>query len=265
MNFPYQWQPSILPTQVVRIGNVVITAVPGEFTTMAGRRMKDTIRGAVAAGIPNAHVVLAGLSNAYSSYVTTFEEYQIQRYEGASTIFGPYTLDAYLQLYEILAQKLVLGKKVNPGPDPPNLLSKQISLRPGVVYDGAPMGKSFGDVVVEPDDVYALGSNVTTTFIAGHPRNNLMTESSFLTIERLNDQTQQWDVVAVDGSLDTKFVWRRTNSLLGQSQATVIWEMPDDAKTGLYRVTHSGSYKTLFQQIKSYSGKSKPFKVVPQL
>lgn len=43
-------------------------------------------------------VVLAGLTNTYSSYITTFEEYQIQRYEGASTIFGPHTLDAYIQV-----------------------------------------------------------------------------------------------------------------------------------------------------------------------
>ena len=43
-------------------------------------------------------VVLAGLTNTYSSYVTTFEEYAMQRYEGASTIFGPHTLDAYIQV-----------------------------------------------------------------------------------------------------------------------------------------------------------------------
>ena len=44
------------------------------------------------------HVVLAGLTNTYSSYVATFEEYGAQRYEGASTIFGPHTLDAYIQV-----------------------------------------------------------------------------------------------------------------------------------------------------------------------
>ena len=43
-------------------------------------------------------VVIAGLSNTYSSYVATREEYQAQRYEGSSTIFGPHTLDAYIQV-----------------------------------------------------------------------------------------------------------------------------------------------------------------------
>ena len=43
-------------------------------------------------------VVIAGLTNTYSSYITTIEEYGVQRYEGASTIFGPHTLDAYIQV-----------------------------------------------------------------------------------------------------------------------------------------------------------------------
>ena len=47
---------------------------------------------------PDVTVVIAGLTNTYSSYVTTFEEYAMQRYEGASTIFGPHTLDAYIQV-----------------------------------------------------------------------------------------------------------------------------------------------------------------------
>ena len=37
----------------------------------------------------DAYVVVAGPANAYAHYVTTREEYGVQRYEGASTIFGP--------------------------------------------------------------------------------------------------------------------------------------------------------------------------------
>lgn len=36
--FPYEWQPKIVPTQLAMVGNVVIAALPGEFTTMSGRR-----------------------------------------------------------------------------------------------------------------------------------------------------------------------------------------------------------------------------------
>ena len=151
MNIPYQWQPTILPTQVIRIGNVIIVALPSEFTTMAGRRMKETvkkvaiktlkIRGQEGIDSESIKVVLAGLSNAYSSYVTTFEEYQAQRYEGASTAFGPHTLEAYLKQYSMLTDKLISNQGVIGGPDPPNLLSRQISLRPGVVFDSSPFGE----------------------------------------------------------------------------------------------------------------------------
>jgi hypothetical protein len=37
----------------------------------------------------DAYVVVAGPANVYAHYVTTREEYGVQRYEGASTIFGP--------------------------------------------------------------------------------------------------------------------------------------------------------------------------------
>lgn len=71
MNFPYQWQPTILPLQIVRVGQLVIVAVPSEFTTMSGRRMKEMVAEQFTnAGVKNVKVVLSGLSNAYSSYVT---------------------------------------------------------------------------------------------------------------------------------------------------------------------------------------------------
>ena len=53
---------------------------------MAGRRLREAVktvltsRGHGEFGA-NTHVVIAGLTNTYSQYVTTFEEYQVQRYE----------------------------------------------------------------------------------------------------------------------------------------------------------------------------------------
>lgn len=64
-------------------GNQLVLA---EFTTMAGRRLRDAIKMALISGgggqfNSNVHIVIAGLTNTYSQYVTTFEEYQVQRYE----------------------------------------------------------------------------------------------------------------------------------------------------------------------------------------
>ena len=96
-------------------------------------------------------VVIAGLCNSYSSYVTTFEEYQEQRYEGASTIFGPHTLDAYLQEFAKLAEAMVAGNTVPDGPRPPDLSNKQVSFLPVVILDMTPWGTYFGDVVQDCD------------------------------------------------------------------------------------------------------------------
>ena len=44
MTFPYQWEPSIVPVQILRIGQLFILAVPGEFTTMSGRRLRNSVK-----------------------------------------------------------------------------------------------------------------------------------------------------------------------------------------------------------------------------
>lgn len=43
MNTPYPWQPSIVETQIVSIGSLLIVALPGEFTTMSGRRIREAV------------------------------------------------------------------------------------------------------------------------------------------------------------------------------------------------------------------------------
>ena len=93
MKYPFDWTPEIMPTQMMEVGNIVIVGLPAEFTTMAGRRIREDVMAVYAERGRKVHVILAGLANTYSNYVATFEEYQIQRYEGGSTLFGPYTLD----------------------------------------------------------------------------------------------------------------------------------------------------------------------------
>ena len=44
---PIEWVPFILPNQIFQIGQLFIVAVPGEFSTMSGRRLKSTIKQAL--------------------------------------------------------------------------------------------------------------------------------------------------------------------------------------------------------------------------
>jgi neutral ceramidase len=70
---------------------------------MAGRRTRAAVKARlVQRGVlsdTEGVVVIAGLSNDYQDYTTTFEEYQQQRYEGGSTIYGPRQLDGYAECH----------------------------------------------------------------------------------------------------------------------------------------------------------------------
>ncbi|MGR3275331.1 neutral/alkaline non-lysosomal ceramidase N-terminal domain-containing protein [Acaryochloris marina NIES-2412] len=117
--------PQEVPIQILKIGNLVLTGIPGEITTMAGRRLRATVQTELKAD----YLALATYANAFSQYITTLEEYQAQHYEGASTLYGPYTLMAYQQEFRKLALAMKRGQPVSPGavpqaPDPKIMLPR---------------------------------------------------------------------------------------------------------------------------------------------
>jgi hypothetical protein len=101
--------PKILPIQILKIGQLVIVGFPGELTTMAGRRLRNDVLDALR-GTGVQHLAMAAYANDYSQYVTTKEEYDMQHYEGASNLFGPFTLQAYQQEFRKLALTLRIGE-----------------------------------------------------------------------------------------------------------------------------------------------------------
>ncbi|XP_046405501.1 neutral ceramidase [Ischnura elegans] len=266
IKFPHEWQPQILSTQLLMLGSpktVVIAAVPGEFTTMSGRRMRDAVaEEMVAAGAERPiGVIIAGLSNAYADYITTPEEYQVQRYEGASTIYGPHTLTIFLHQYAKLARALVEGTQLDPGPRPPTVPSSSLySLVTPVLYDSPRWQTKYGQVIEQPPAVVYPGEVVRVKFVAGHPRNNLRQEKTFLTVERQKEDGN-WKVIYTDANWCTKFIWERTAFLLGCSEATVEWEVGERDPPGRYRIRHFGSYKYIFGGIYAYDGTSRTFEV----
>ncbi|KMQ94923.1 neutral ceramidase-like protein [Lasius niger] len=266
MKLPYQWQPNIVSTQVAIIGNIVIAGVPAEFTTMSGRRLREAIKKVMNdASDGETFVIVAGLCNTYSDYVTTPEEYQIQRYEGASTIYGPHTLTIYLKQYQELVQAAAQKKFIPPGPPASKLLqSNLITLVPPVLYDTPRWGRNFGDVIQQPPKFASPGDTVTVIFVAGHPRNNLMTDSTFLTVERLEDD-EVWLPIATDADWETKFQWTRTSMILGSSQVTITWEISQDVKPGEYRIRHNGYYRYILGGVYPYYGVTNHFRVAPAL
>jgi len=257
--FPAPWTPAIMPLQIFRIGRLFIVGVPGEFTTMSGRRLRDSVTRVISKEVQDPIVVIAGLANGYSHYVTTFEEYQYQRYEGASTLYGPHTLAAYQVLYSKLAEALVKNETTPPGPSPPDLRDSTFNFLPDVYLDEPPFGKDFGDLRrdIDSSQTFIAGkSTIAVEFYSGHPRNNFRQEDTFLTIER--KQGNGFKVIATDGNWETKFFWRREGIVA--SIVTVSWEIPAPTPPGVYRICHFGDFKGLLAS-GPYSGCSSLFHV----
>ena len=271
---PYAWEPTTLPLQVLRVGNLFIAVPPAEFTTMAGRRLREKLRDQIAAsGVVSAgqkiYVTIAGLSNGYSHYVTTTEEYQAQRYEAASTLYGPHTLQGYQQEFGRILGDLVAGKPSESAPPPEDLSDVQITLHaPKVPFDRTPVGTKFGEVVNGQDVAasYTVGSTVKATFHGANPRNDQRVQGTYLSVD--HQVNNEWVSVAVDGDWSTKFEWLGGKEdpldigISGQSRATLSWTIPSDADTsGAYRICYLGNNKDMRGNIHSFTGCSSEFRI----
>ncbi len=107
----HQWVPHVLPVQIAIVGNIAFVGCPGELTVTAGKRLEQPIQDKLKARGVNT-VVMCPYSNAYMGYVTTFEEYQEQTYEGGHTIYGQWTLGAFQTKFQRIA-----GEMLRPKPD----------------------------------------------------------------------------------------------------------------------------------------------------
>ncbi|RYO85280.1 hypothetical protein DL766_009023 [Monosporascus sp. MC13-8B] len=268
---PYQWTPNVVDVQVFRVGQLVIIVSPGEATTMAGRRWKNAVRDKVTtlfAAEPNSAspvVVLGGPANSYTHYIATEEEYGIQRYEGASTLYGPHTLAAYVNVTLSWVPYLSSVSSRPPrGPEPPDNSNRSLCFIPSVIHDATPFFKSFGDIVRDVEKVYHRGATVSASFVGANPRNNLRLEGSYAVVEQLDPATLRWSVVRDDGDWHLVFRWRRVSELLGTSEVDISWETEPWAEPGRYRIKYFGDAKGFTGTITPFESLSSEFEIVEE-
>jgi neutral ceramidase len=200
------------------------------------------------------------LANEYLHYVTTREEYSTQNYEGGSTLFGPWTLAAYTQIYSDLAAALRDGRSVDLGKLPPDLSDQQLILKPGVLFDTAPISKNWGDVKEDAAASYFAGDRVQVQFWGAHPNNSLKgRDKTLLTVEKL--ENGRWNPIRYDWDPETFYQWKRDG--ISNSQITITWNAAESA-AGTYRLCHQGHGKQILSgALKSYRGCSRAFEVTP--
>ncbi|KAK8120987.1 hypothetical protein PG999_005107 [Apiospora kogelbergensis] len=257
LSVPYAWSPNIVDIQLLRVGQFIIIVSPSEATTMSGRRWRAAIKSAAASEFlqdTEPVVVLGGPANTYSHYLATPEEYGIQRYEGASTLFGKWQLPAFINLTP--RPPPAHRRRVRPPPDNRN---NSLSFITGVAFDNTPAGKKFGDCTTQPSASYARGAVVNSTFVGANPRNNLRLEGTFASIEKKDGNG--WVQVRDDSDWDLVYTWTRTNWALGYSDVVISWETGINAEPGTYRTRYFGDSKALIGGISAFEGASNTFTV----
>ncbi|MEN6420699.1 MAG: neutral/alkaline non-lysosomal ceramidase N-terminal domain-containing protein, partial [Smithella sp.] len=107
-DFPHQ-----MFLQAIRIDDVLLIPLPFETTIESGARIAKQCQDKLAAENKNdlRFFVAISCANGYYGYVTTPEEYSIQRYEGGHTLYGPQTQPFLAKQLGKLA--LEMGKEKN--------------------------------------------------------------------------------------------------------------------------------------------------------
>jgi neutral ceramidase len=245
---PYEWSPNIVDVQLLRVGQMFIIVVPGEATTMAGRRWRDAVSHEAESLFTDLEgqdpvAILGGPANTYGHYITTFEEYQIQRYEGASTLYGPHTLSAYINRTIVFLPQLDASASNPPsseyGPLPPINTNNSLSFITPVIVDTAPFLKSFGDVTADVKARYLSGQTISARFVGANPRNDFRLGGTFAAVEKYDADTSVWRQVRNDEDWSLVYEWTRTSTVLGTSEVTINWETKWE--TGAWQDTSGSS------------------------
>jgi len=257
--------PPVLPMQVARIGQLGFAVIPFETTTMSGRRIRKTVQKAFQdSGEKVDHVEVVACSNAYSQYLTTFEEYGQQHYEGASTHFGPHQLEAVQDILQRLIADPTVDRDASPVvlPDPMPALTSIATekLDKPVIPPWTHIAATFSEVPNLKKDKM-IGEDVRASFWCGRPMNSQLMVGSFCDAEKRND-LGQWVTFVTDHDWSLRFLWRSKYLVFGT--CTCQWIVPPKAQPGTYRLVHRGAYIE-GGSTKRYVSHSAPFQVSSEI
>ena len=99
--------PEHVQLTLVRLGAVALTFIPGEPTSHSAWTIRRATASALLGELSSADsVLMVSLTNGYMQYVATPDEYPLQLYEGAATIYGPRELAVLTQAFRRLAGQI---------------------------------------------------------------------------------------------------------------------------------------------------------------
>src|SRR4051812_6326016 len=213
--------PRAMPLMVVRLGDRAIATIPGEMTVEMGKRTRAAVLAALGpAGVTK--VALAGYANEFMHYFVTPEEYDMQHYEGGSTLYGKYSSNLVMDDLAGLAGDLARGAAA-PAPvsfDPRN----------GLLPDYTPYGPGAarGTVVAQPHSTARM-KRASFGWQGGERGLDRPFDRRFVAIERRGRGR-------VTDDLGLQILWRVDDS----GRYTAFWQVPLSAPAGRYRFVVTG-------------------------
>jgi neutral ceramidase len=223
--------PEVAQISVLRVGEMHIGTVPAEVTVTAGARMKEAMIRQVGDGeTMGDSALLMTLTNGYLQYVTTREEYAAQRYEGAATIYGPGTADAFEEQLADLVVELDDARSKHGGD----------AVAPIIAYPGkhrsivpsASAGPPMDRITRAIERLHCSGDTVIVRWVDAYPGRLVPADGSVIRIE---SERRPADWVTEVWDDDTRLEVRAIKPL---GDRGYLWEAkwtPAEAK-GTYRV-----------------------------
>jgi neutral ceramidase len=248
-------QSQIRSLSVARLGSIAIVAMPAEVTTMAARRIRETLRQSLGTWVK--HIIITGYANGYGGYVTTPEEYETQQYEGGHTLHGKWSLPAYQQLISSIAHSLDSGSAAPDGPEYDDWRRRSASTSlVGDLADPILDGHSYGDALVMKSQSFHAGEKVTAEFWSGNPSSEYRSGNNYLVIQKQTDGI--WRSTHGDMDWSTHIRWREEDKGM---IARIVWHVPTGTTPGVYRVKHLGQYRQIAGRLEEFEALSAEFKI----
>ncbi|CAA9537054.1 MAG: hypothetical protein AVDCRST_MAG85-4231 [uncultured Solirubrobacteraceae bacterium] len=208
----HEKQPEV---QVVRIGDRLLLAAPGEPSVEMGRRFEAAVKPHLPQGVED--TVVVGLANDYMGYFTTPEEYEMQHYEGGHTVFGKWTSLLARDSFIGLTRALSSGGKA-PEPSVPGGLGSTEKGTPDVGRGGVE-----GKLLQAPTGRVERMSVIDVRWSGAPKGADRPIDAPFLTIER--------DGKPADSDLGLGVLWREADG-----EYAARYDVPASLPAGSYRV-----------------------------
>ena len=187
--------PEVAQLSVLRLGDLLLAALPAEVTTVAGAAIKRAVQDSARANrLPADSVAVIGLANGYIQYVTTDSEYAAQDYEGGSTLYGPRTA-------AVLATELgrLAGELARAGGKSPLNAVESLKAYPG--KSTTVLARRDAGPPLQPgervfDSLSCRGDTVIARWLDARPGRLTPADGLILRIERYSDH--EWHPAAWD-------------------------------------------------------------------